>query len=139
MSNQIDAAIRHHAMESGAFVVNSTCWLSRGQRKQIAPDEAMLGLLSGGLCTAIVAPDGAILAGPAEEGEELVVAEIDLSAIAPRKLLLDTVGHYSRPDLLRLSLDDAPRHPVAPMTPALGACGEPGTSDLDDAPEPAPE
>ena len=139
MSNQIDAAIRHHAMESGAFVVNSTCWLSESQRKQIAPDDAMAGLLSGGLFTAIVSPDGAILAGPAGEGEELVVAEIDLSAIAARKLLLDTVGHYSRPDLLRLSLDDTPRQLVEPMTPALGDSGEPGPPGRDDAPEPAPE
>ena len=135
MSNQIDAAIRHHAMESGAFVVNATCWLSEVQRKEIAPDEAMAGLLSGGLFTAIASPDGAILAGPAGEGEELVVAEIDLNSIPLRKMLLDTVGHYSRPDLLRLSLDDTPRRCVEPMAPTLRSQGEPESPGEEDAPE----
>jgi nitrilase len=139
MSNQIDAAIRHHAMESGAFVVNATCWLSEVQRKELAPDEGMAGLLSGGLFTAIASPDGAILAGPLGEGEELVVAEIDLSAITPRKLLLDTVGHYSRPDLLRLSLDDTPRRCVEPMAPPLEGRGELDLPVGEDAPEAATE
>ena len=135
MSNQIDAAIRHHAMESGAFVVNATCWLSEAQRKEVAPDEAMAGLLSGGLFTAIVAPDGAILAGPAGEEEDLVVAEIDLTSIALRKMLLDTVGHYSRPDLLRLSLDDTPRRCVEPMAPAFRNRGEPESPGGEDTSE----
>jgi aliphatic nitrilase len=98
MSRQIDAAIRHHAMESGAFVVNATCWLSETQRKEIAPDESLAALLQGGLCTAVVSPDGAYLAGPLDEGEDMAVAEIDLSAIARSKGVLDTVGHYARPD-----------------------------------------
>ena len=38
MARQIDAAIRHHAMESGAFVVNSTSWLSEAQRNEMAPN-----------------------------------------------------------------------------------------------------
>jgi nitrilase len=139
MSNQIDAAIRHHAMESGAFVVNATCWLSEAQRKEMAPDDAMAGLLSGGLYTAISSPDGAILAGPAGEGEELVVAEIDLTHIALRKMLLDTVGHYSRPDLLRLSLDDTPRRCVEPMAPALQSRGGPESPSGEDTTEDAPE
>ncbi|MFQ5699507.1 MAG: nitrilase-related carbon-nitrogen hydrolase [Myxococcota bacterium] len=120
MTRQIDAAIRHHAMESGAFVVNSTCWLSEVQRKEIAPDPAMGRLLGGGLGTAIVAPDGAILAGPLGEGEDLAIAEIDLSAIVGRKLLLDTAGHYARPDLLGLRVDDRARHNVEPRIPEPG-------------------
>ncbi len=139
MSNQIDAAIRHHAMESGAFVVNATCWLSEAQRREMAPDEAMAGLLVGGLCTAIISPDGAILAGPAGEGEDLVVAEIDLTSIAARKMLLDTVGHYSRPDLLRLSLDDTPRRCVEPMAPVLQSRGGPESPGGEDASEDTPE
>jgi aliphatic nitrilase len=99
----------------------------------------MAGLLSGGLCTAIVSPDGAILAGPPGEGEELVVAEIDLSAIAARKMLLDTVGHYSRPDLVRLSLDDTPRRCVEPMAPAFEGRGESNRPGAEDVPEVAPE
>ncbi len=47
MAAQIDAAVRHHAMESGAFVVNATCWLSDEQRAEIAPDEGLAEMLRG--------------------------------------------------------------------------------------------
>ena len=117
MAAQIDAAIRHHAMESGAFVVNSTCWLSDEQRAEIAPDESLAELLRGGLCTAVVSPSGAYLAGPLPEGEDMAIAEIDLSEITRRKNLLDTVGHYARPDILRLRLDSRPRAVVEEMAP----------------------
>ena len=118
MAAQIDAAIRHHAMESGAFVVNATCWLSDEQRTEIAPDESLAELLRGGLCTAVVSPSGAYLAGPLPPGEDMAVAEIDLSEITRQKSLLDTVGHYARPDILRLWLDSAPRRVVEEMAPA---------------------
>jgi aliphatic nitrilase len=135
MAAQIDAAIRHHAMESGAFVVNSTCWLSDEQRTEIAPDESLAELLRGGLCTAVVSPSGAYLAGPLPPGEDIAVAEIDLSEITRQKSLLDTVGHYARPDILRLRLDSAPRRVVEEMAAGLrDPLGEDGP-DEDGTPE----
>ncbi len=117
MSKQIDAAIRHHAVESGAFVVNATGWLTDKQRSEIVPDEGLLKYLKGGMCTAIVAPYGLYLAGPLPEGEGMAVAEIDLSAIVRQKNVLDTVGHYSRPDILRLLIDRSSRKIVEEMAP----------------------
>lgn len=124
MAAQIDAAIRHHAMESGAFVVNSTCWLTDEQRAEIAPDPSLAQMLRGGLCTAVVSPAGAYLAGPLPEGEAMAVAEIDLSDITRQKSLLDTVGHYARPDILRLRLDATPRRVVEEMADAAADAGK---------------
>lgn len=102
MSQQIDAAIRHHAVESGAFVINATGWLTDKHRSEICNDDSLMKYLRGGLGTAIVAPYGVYLAGPLPEGEGMAVAEIDLNSIVRQKNVLDTVGHYSRPDILRL-------------------------------------
>lgn len=137
MSGQMDAAIRHHAMESGAFVVNATSWLSDDQKMEISSDAFAPQVLSGGICTAVVSPDGRYLAGPLAEGEGMAVAEIDLSAIVRRKHLLDTAGHYSRPDILQLKLDSRPRKNVAEMScgpflrpsPVEAPKGEEGKSD----------
>lgn len=111
MAQQIDAAIRHHAVESGAFVVNATGWLSDEQKREIVTDAAHLRYLRGGLCTGIVAPYGLYLAGPLPEGEDMAVAEIDLGVIVRQKNVLDTAGHYARPDILRLRIDRSP-HPT---------------------------
>jgi aliphatic nitrilase len=109
MSRQMDAAIRHHAMESGTFVINATSSLSDDQRIEIASDGFAREFLKGGICTAVVSPDGQYLSGPLAEGEDMAIAEIDLSAIVRRKNLLDTAGHYSRPDILKLKIDMRPK------------------------------
>ena len=119
MSRQMDAAIRHHAMESGAFVVNATGWLTDEQRAEIAPDESLRKVLQGGNCTAVVSPWGEYLAGPLQEGEDIAIAEIDLREITGIKSILDTVGHYSRPDILKLQLNDTPQNSVEKISPGI--------------------
>jgi len=109
MSKQMDAAIRNHAVESGAFVVNATGWLTERQKTEVAGGEAMLKYLKAGICTAVVAPYGLYLAGPLPEGEGTAVAEIDLKATVRQRNVLDTAGHYARPDLFSFQVDRSAR------------------------------
>lgn len=111
-ADQMEVTIRHHALESGCFVVNATGWLDEAQIAAICPDEGMRRALRGGCCTAIVSPEGVHLAPPLTEGEGLLVADLDMSLIVKRKRMMDSVGHYARPELLSLRLDDRPASPM---------------------------
>jgi nitrilase len=62
--------------------------------------------------TVIVAPNGTVLAGPARELEETLVADLDLLTVAIQRRHLDPAGHYNRPDVFRLHVDTSPRPAV---------------------------
>src|SRR5580704_15520805 len=116
-ADQIQVTIRHHALESGCFFVNATGYLTPEQRQEIARGTGLDGALGGGCFTAIVSPEGVLLEPPLTDGEGMVVADLDLSLIVKRKRMMDSIGHYSRPELLRLVVDRAAHAPLSKREP----------------------
>lgn len=128
-ADQMEVTIRHHALESGCFVVNATGWLTDEQIKSITPDEGLQKALRGGCMTAIISPEGKHLAPPITEGEGILVADLDMSLILKRKRMMDSVGHYARPELLHLVIDDRPANPMVAAHPFLETAPTGSTTD----------
>ena len=102
--------MRHVALEGRCFVLSACQYLIR---RDCPPDYACVQgddpatvLMRGGSC--IIAPLGQVLAGPCFEGEKLLVAELDLAEIARGKYDFDVAGHYARPDVFRLHVNERP-------------------------------
>ena len=96
-------SIRHIARESRAFVL-SCCVFQRAasypEDVPLAEGDELVG--RGG--SAIVAPTGEYLAGPLWDEEGILLADLDPDLLYAERQRFDPVGHYSRPDVLRLSV-----------------------------------
>ncbi|MBI3884143.1 MAG: carbon-nitrogen hydrolase family protein [Opitutae bacterium] len=122
-------ASRHYAFEGRCFVLAAGTVLTRGDvltgfrahgaaaeaaaeslLQQIPGDDGTL-LLRGG--SAIIAPDGDLLAGPLHRETGILHAELDLALITDGHLTLDTAGHYARPDVFQLTVNTRPPAGVA--------------------------
>jgi aliphatic nitrilase len=128
----IDAAVRHYAFEGQCFVVNVTGLVTGDIIAALGPGENAGRLKPGGGYSAIVGPRGDFLAGPVENEEGLIYAELDFDRIVDMKMIVDSAGHYARPDVVRLHLDGTPQRPLviepASQRPAAAPAPQPGNT-----------
>ena len=109
------ASIRHIALEGRCFVLSACQHIRReafgDQHESALGDAPDTVMMRGG--SAIIDPLGQVLAGPDFSGETILYAEIDLDEIARGKFDFDVVGHYARPDVFQLAVDDRPKAAVS--------------------------
>lgn len=60
----------------------------------------------------VIAPDGEIVAGPMRKEPGILYCDIDRGKIGVARRAMDVTGHYSRPDIFKLSVNTQPQSPV---------------------------
>jgi nitrilase len=102
------SSIRAHALEAGAFVACACGYIDDSDIPDDFPHKADMNIRYARGGSSIIAPLGIPLAGPVE-GSTILYAEAQAWMIKAFKSIADTLGHYARPDVVRLWVSkDAP-------------------------------
>ncbi len=108
------STMKHIAMEGRCFVMGCNQFV----KKTDYPDD-LIPLLrdepevmsNGG--SVIVSPMGEVICGPAWGEEKILVADLDLTEVSRAKMDFDVTGHYARPDVFKLDIQDQPETIIA--------------------------
>lgn len=116
---------RCYAFEGKVFVISSTGWFSNEMKKVLCDTEEKENMVvGGGGFSSIIGPYGEFLAGPFEDGEGIIYAEIDTEKIIDAKSTHDIIGHYNRFDVLSLWFNDKPNPAIRLQEPARSMTNE---------------
>ena len=101
--------LRHIALEGRCFVLGCNQFVTKSMYpKNLEGIEDLTGLpemlCRGG--SVIVSPLGEVIAGPLYDKEGILYANLDLAEVVRSRYDFDVVGHYSRPDILQLFVDE---------------------------------
>ena len=107
-------SMQHVALEGRCFVLTACQFIRRkdfpASVRMSLGDGPDAVLMRGG--SAIVSPFGQVLAGPAWGSETILTADLDLREVGRGKFDFDVAGHYSRPDVFKLIVNESPTRPV---------------------------
>jgi len=116
------STVQHIALEGRTFVLSANQYTTRADYPDdyhtSYGDDPETVLIGGG--SAIIDPHGTFLAGPDRSGETILTADLDLGEITRGTFDFDPVGHYARPDVFTLTVDERRKDPVV-FDAGLGA------------------
>jgi len=113
------ATLRHIACEGRCFVLGCNQFVTKSMYPAELPGVEDLAGQSEVICrggSAIVSPLGALIAGPLYDQEGMLFAELDPGEIPRSRFEFDVTGHYARPDVFRLIVNEKPMPPVTHLT-----------------------
>lgn len=99
------SSVRAHAMEAGAFVLSACGYIDEADIPDEFPYKGRMNIRYARGGSSIIAPLGIPLAPPVE-GSQIIYSELQAWMLKAVKAIVDTNGHYSRPDLVRLVVSD---------------------------------
>lgn len=108
--SQIEAMMKNHAISGQCFVITASNPIDKGclewMDKNLGPQK---DVREGGGWSSIIHPFTTYIAGPHTGGEEkLVSGVINLNDLDRLKVWIDGNGHYSRPEIVRMTRDPRP-------------------------------
>ncbi len=109
------ATLRHIACEGRCFVLGCNQYVTKAMYPADLPGIEDLASQPEVMCrggSAIISPLGDVIAGPLYDQEGILYADLDLAEVARGKFDFDVVGHYARPDVFQLSVNERPLPPV---------------------------
>lgn len=109
------ATLRHIGCEGRCFVLGCNQFVTKAMYPADLEGIADLRDLPEVLCrggSAIVSPLGEYVAGPLFDEEGILVADLDMAEVARGKFDFDVAGHYARPDVFQLTINEQPALPV---------------------------
>lgn len=104
------ATIRHIAIEGHCFFINCNQYFTKNDYPvallhcQQELDALNAVVCRGGSC--VVDPYGHYLTEPLWDQEGIIYADLDMQAVPASRMEFDGCGHYSRPDVLTLQVND---------------------------------
>ncbi len=110
------ATIRHIALEGRCFVLSCNQFVTKDMYpKDLACYSELISspeiLSRGG--SAIIDPNGKVIAGPLLDKAGILYADLDLSLIPKTRFDFDVIGHYSRPDIFQLIVDERQKDSIS--------------------------
>ena len=110
------STMRHVAREGGCWVIGSGFALRGSDIPESFPGKAQLypdadEWINPG-DSLIVAPGGKVVAGPLHNEHGVLYADLDLGLVPGARRMLDTTGHYARPDIFELHVNRRPFVPA---------------------------
>ncbi len=109
------ATLQHIACEGRCYVLGCNQYVTKSMLPADLPSIAELADQPEVMCrggSAIVSPFGEVLAGPLYDQEGILFAELDPREIVRGKLDFDVTGHYARPDIFQLVVDETRQLPI---------------------------
>ena len=106
----VEILMRSHAITGQCSVILAENFVTQQYLDVMAEELGpQAEITAGGGCSAIYAPSGAVLVGPHKGASQAIIhADVELDDIYRSKVLADTAGHSSRPEILQLQVNRSP-------------------------------
>ncbi|MGB1250261.1 MAG: carbon-nitrogen hydrolase family protein [Candidatus Promineifilaceae bacterium] len=106
------STMQHIALEGRCFVLGCNQFITKAMYPEGLPMADELNRQPDIMCrggSVIISPLGKVLAGPLYNAEGILYADLNRREIARGKLDFDVMGHYARPDVFQLTINEQPQ------------------------------